>query len=135
VVDVSELAIVSRAKDYPFTVPGYSYIFSDGKIIEFAELKSPLGKSTIKVFQNRVRLVDYLDFLGLELADLVPVLVYGSNASNAQLEMKFSGLEGIVIPVELTYTTLMSFIQLISRPTVQHPQPFNFLQKQWQPSK
>jgi hypothetical protein len=102
-VDVEELSIVSKAKDYPFLAPKNSYLYLNGKMVKFAELRSPLGKSTVNIFKRKIRLDDYLTSLGFELADLTPVLAYGSNASNIQLQAKFSGRDGVVIPVVKAY--------------------------------
>lgn len=97
--------LVEKAKNYPFDVPNYSYVFINGGIFKIVEFESnSLMDSVIKVNNEKLRLEKYLHLRKMELtldySDRFPVLAYGSNASLMQLQEKFSNFkDDVVIPV------------------------------------
>jgi len=74
--NTSNTEILNKAKSYPFRIPESSYLFYNGLDYCLHELNQ----------------VEYL-------ADRIPVLASGSNASPEQLARKFAHLEEVLIPV------------------------------------
>ena len=69
---------LERALSYPYEAPAHSYIFREG-IAERAEIAAA------------------------DRAGRLPVLACGSNRAPAQLARKFSGIAGVVVPVERVF--------------------------------
>lgn len=96
---------IERAKNYPFDIPNYSYVFINGKAFKLLEFNpNSLMDSIIQVNEERQKLRKYFDSKKIDLrfdfSNLFPVLAYGSNSSFRQLQEKFSNFNDyVVIPV------------------------------------
>jgi len=101
--------MIERAKNYPFDIPNYSYVFINGNAFKLVKFNlHSLMDSIIQVNEGRQKLRRYLHLkkidLSLDFPDCFPVLAYGSNASFMQLQEKFSNFnDHVVIPVIKAY--------------------------------
>lgn len=82
--------LVKRAKDYPFDVPGYPYVFADGEAWRILELDlDRLPQSVLVRGIEKRSLADVAPKLE-RLSELSSVLAYGSNGAISRLKDKFS---------------------------------------------
>lgn len=97
--------MIEKAKNYPFDIPNYPYIFVNGDALKLIEFNpNSLMDCIIQVNDERQKLRRYLHLkkidLCLNFSDCFPLLSYGSNASFRQLQEKFSNFnDDVVVPV------------------------------------
>lgn len=99
----STTEILNRAKSYPYWIPRHSYIFYNGSDYPF-QLTDKLSLESSKIYwqEQWISMPDFyaenqLNYVE-ELAERIPVLASGSNASPQQLARKFANFS-LLIPV------------------------------------
>jgi hypothetical protein len=100
---------LARAKEYPYSVPPYSYLFVNGIDYEIAGFdEDPILAGAVYVGREMKPVGAVFKDLGVAgaaaLDDRIPVIAHGSNAAPAQLARKFAALYeqdevDVVIPV------------------------------------
>lgn len=81
--------VVKRAKDYPFDVPGYDYVFAHGEAWRIQTLDLNRFPETVLVRGVELRKLAEIAPRLRCLSQLNPLLAYGSNAAISRLKEKF----------------------------------------------